>query len=256
MQTTTRQHITDQPVWDLIRCMRFCPQQVGAIRAGEKTMIRQLMKPQPETDHCIMTQAGLMVSSRPIEIKDGVIHAYMGSVTTWDFLPYHVGDILYVPETWRAEPIESDDHLRYAIRLRGTGEDDETVTEFSFLDNDRAKVWAKYRDRPEDEWVSPYFMPKEASRIFLQITKVTVERLRDISEAAAIAEGVLWSPATPNTDLLPVQQFEKLWAQKRKPKDGKETSWEKNPWVWVLSVRQISREEAVKISLEIKKQLG
>jgi len=250
----THQDITNQPVWDLIRCMRFSPQQVGAIRAGAKTMIRQIMKPQPETEHCIMTQAGLMVSAHPIEVKDGLIHARMGSVTTWPNLPYHVGDLVYVPETWRAESIDTDDPMRYAIRIRGASEIDDEIVEFSFVDGNRAETWAKYRNRPECQWLSPYFMPREASRIFLRITKVGIERLQDISETDAVTEGVLWGP---NGDLKahPLEQYQTLWTQKRRPRDGTGADWGNNPWVWVLTFERITREEAVEASLDMKNRL-
>lgn len=252
--TNTYQTITTQPIWDLIRCLRVNPQQVGAIHAGAKTMIRQPLKPQPADDYCMMTQAGLLTSANPIEVRDGLIHAKLGSVITWANLPYHVGDLLYVPETWRAESPSVDDPMRYAIRIRQPGEED-AIVEFTFSDPERAETWAKYRDRPETEWLSPYFMPREASRIFLRVARVGVSRLQDISKEDAISEGVLWSPDGVSPDADPMALYETLWGQKRRSKDGPESMWAQNPWVWVLQIDLISRDDAIAATNTLRKRL-
>jgi hypothetical protein len=68
------------------------------------------------------------------------------------------------------------------------------------------------------------FMPRWASRITLDITGVRVERLQDISESDAEAEGVYTDPACPAYDA-----YRKLWDQINGP-----GSWNTNPWVWVV----------------------
>lgn len=92
------------------------------------------------------------------------------------------------------------------------------------------------------------FMPRWASRILLKITDVQVERLQDISEADAVAEGVEKHKDEPEwwrdyyngpENLCPfaVHSYATLWESI----NGK-GSWDANPWVWVISFRMIRNE--------------
>jgi hypothetical protein len=78
-------------------------------------------------------------------------------------------------------------------------------------------------------------MPRWASRITLEITSVRVERLDDISEADAIAEGVsndmpiVWESG----DDTPRGLFGELWES-----INGEGSWDLNPWVWVIEFQK------------------
>jgi hypothetical protein len=90
-------------------------------------------------------------------------------------------------------------------------------------------------------WRPSIHMPRWASRILLEITEVRVERLQDISEADAGAEGVLgwdykrsgvprWDePRSTNRD-----EFRKLWQSINGP-----SAWDANPWVWAISFRRL-----------------
>lgn len=79
-------------------------------------------------------------------------------------------------------------------------------------------------------------MPRWASRITLEITGVRVERLHDISESDAIAEGVRHDPADLERGMAytPTDLFLNLWESI----NGKE-SLESNPWVWVIEFKVI-----------------
>jgi hypothetical protein len=83
---------------------------------------------------------------------------------------------------------------------------------------------------PDDDqrWVPSIHMPRWASRITLEITGVRVERLRDISEADAVAEGC--QCAGVPASLTNRGAFAKLWESINGP-----DSWQDNPWVWVVS---------------------
>lgn len=91
-------------------------------------------------------------------------------------------------------------------------------------------------------WEPSIHMPRVASRITLEITGVRVERLQDISEANALAEG---TPA----DLLPmdvsrmpypssieVGRYAALWESINGP-----DSWAANPWVWVVEFKRVEQ---------------
>lgn len=82
------------------------------------------------------------------------------------------------------------------------------------------------------------FMPRWASRITLEITNIRVERLQDISEDDAKAEGIELITGEPMYADEPVQrysakaQFRGLWDKI----NGKKHPWAENPWVWVVEI--------------------
>ena len=97
-------------------------------------------------------------------------------------------------------------------------------------------------------------MPRWASRITLEITGVRVERLQDISEADAMAEGIeraedffgrpCWRAydEPEGSDVVfpddPIGSYASLWMSINGP-----GSWDANPWVWVLEFRRINSKE-------------
>jgi uncharacterized protein YhfF len=82
-------------------------------------------------------------------------------------------------------------------------------------------------------WKPSIHMPRWASRITLEVVSVRVERLNDISEEDAIAEGV--TPTMPNLDRLDhVDGFAHLWESI----NGK-GSWQENPYVWVIEFKVV-----------------
>ncbi|MWJ65561.1 hypothetical protein, partial [Escherichia coli] len=84
-------------------------------------------------------------------------------------------------------------------------------------------------------WRPSIHMPRWASRILLEITDVRVERLRDMSEADAKAEGA--SPAmykiTPPEAVYRVG-FGDIWRS-----IYGQDNWLSNPWVWVIEFKRI-----------------
>ncbi|WP_346236726.1 hypothetical protein ABDK00_014160 [Niabella insulamsoli] len=78
------------------------------------------------------------------------------------------------------------------------------------------------------------FMPKEAARIFLKVTKVRVERLHDISVGDAVAEGVETLGLYPGYDISPKGKFEGLWNNINK-------NWDANPFVWVYDFERVEK---------------
>lgn len=130
------------------------------------------------------------------------------------------GDILWVRETWRGIEQETGG-FRYEYK-------------------------ATEKINLIDKWKPSIFMPKEAARIFLKVTDVRVERLQDISEADAIAEGIVmnntphegwyWMENVYSTDSALIA-YEKLWNKI----NGKKYPWDSNPWVWVISFEKTTK---------------
>lgn len=87
-------------------------------------------------------------------------------------------------------------------------------------------------------WRPSIHMPRWASRITLEVTSVRVERLQDISEADALAEGVNAHQdhhGRPTTSIYsPVQAYRDLWEQINGP-----GSWDANPWVWAVDFKRL-----------------
>lgn len=84
---------------------------------------------------------------------------------------------------------------------------------------------------PETKWRPSIHMPRAASRLTLEITDIRAERLHDITEADAIAEGC---ESGGNWDSAPTVQYSNLWETINGP-----GSWEANPWVWVITFKKI-----------------
>lgn len=96
------------------------------------------------------------------------------------------------------------------------------------------------------KWKPSIHMPRVASRILLEIVSVRVERLQDISEADAVAEGIHASPALGEPAYLdyingglvePIKSYRSLWQKINGP-----DSWAANPWVWVVEFKLVGPE--------------
>jgi hypothetical protein len=85
----------------------------------------------------------------------------------------------------------------------------------------------------EITWKPSIHMPRALSRITLEIVSVRVERLQDISEVDAIAEGCVSSINLPGGRFAN-ENYAWLWEQING--DG---SWEANPWVWVVEFKRV-----------------
>lgn len=95
-------------------------------------------------------------------------------------------------------------------------------------------------------WKPSIHMPRELSRLSLRITEVRVQRLQEISEADAIAEGVerrgeffgheTWRDYGDSAiaAMSPQESYRSLWESINGP-----GSWEANPWVWAITFETI-----------------
>lgn len=88
-------------------------------------------------------------------------------------------------------------------------------------------------------WRSPILMPRWASRITLEITGVRVERLQDISEADALAEGAELGCPIGHLPTYLEAPYAYHFAQLFESINGK-GSWDANPWVWVIEFKAVT----------------
>ncbi|QPJ91269.1 hypothetical protein HS042_24470 [Serratia marcescens] len=228
----------------------FNSEMVRAILSGRKTQTRRVIA-NVSPDNCIPLQ-------KPTKTKDG-IYTHVMDAPGHGLCPFgQVGDRLWVRETWA--DVNHDGHPAIAYRadggLRVIGEDDGEEEDPNLEKYWFAQWYADLISGAEGNWRPSIHMPRWASRITLEITAVRVERLNDISEEDAKAEGVraiennfgngpsYCDYLLPNLDDTAEwynrasDSFKSLW----KSIYGAE-SWRANPWVWVIEFRRVEVEK-------------
>lgn len=207
------------------RPILFSGEMVRALLAGTKTQTRRVVRPRHDW--------------RMDEREDGTPWPYFRDYVYEEPEPVEVpcpygapGDMLWVKERWQWAS------AYWASIYRDPGATDAERAECQA----GAGYYATHRN-PECDgpWTSPLYMPRLLSRITLRVTSVRVERVQDISEEDARAEGVVracfggWTDGTTDYDTITAAQaFRALWESI----NGAE-SWAANPWVWVVGFERV-----------------
>ncbi len=206
----------------------FNTEMVRAILNGRKTVTRRVVKPiPPENARLELIGDRRHAMDLSIEIPGPDDHR----IYTPPYLP---GDILYVRETWGdyRECEEGGEGLYYLYRA----DYPDGATTYQYPDGMTC-------DLPK--WHPSIHMPKEAARIFLRVTDVRVERLRDITEADAAKEGLYkgWRLGGCGSLALTARQaFMWLWMSLTE-KGPVIYTWALNPWVWVIEFERCEKPE-------------
>ena len=201
-----------------VKGILFNTEMVRAILDGRKTCTRRIVKPQ--------------------------ITAHYGAQCIKP--PYQPGDILYVRETWERFECwncEGDE------RGNCPKEPKKSVSD---------KACGCYMYRATDEisgdakWHPSIHMPKEAARIWLKVTNVRVERLQDITDDGAEAEGAIdnrgfiHSPENEYDRIYTAREhFIGIWDRTIKKSDLDIYGWDANPWVWVIEFERREKPKEV-----------
>lgn len=197
-----------------IKPILFNTEMVLAILDGRKTCTRRICK---DANECTVPDMDFYNADR----RTYAVHNFVDKEHTEQLstaertCPICTGDILYVRETWKEAP----------------------------------KGYYYYEDWQKDDiadvtkWNPSIHMPKEAARIWLKVTDVRVERLQEITEVQAQAEGC-------NSGLLTGActargQFEDLWNSTIKKSDIDRYGWDANPWVWVIEFERCEKQEEI-----------
>jgi hypothetical protein len=221
----------------------FSDEMVRAILDGRKTQTRRIVKPQPPT-------------VEEVRAKSGSDYGWMSNgVGTNTFRP--VGPVWAVRELMGAEPVlkcrygGSGDRLwvREAfIPCKGLGLDcrPSEANYVCFRDGTQKykadgslipwglatpPIWTGHKFSPS------IHMPQWASRITLEVTEVRVERLQDISEADAKAEGCSGDCPVGHIPSYLAGPLSYHYAQLWDSING-DGSWKSNPWVYRISFKQ------------------
>lgn len=214
------------------RPILFSGPMVRAILDGRKTMTRRVAK---------RTASGL------VKEPNGHRRWHPADPDAVAACPYgSPGDRLWVRETWGSADgmyhgHENDVPRVIAYRADKSAIDQGLSRQVPIPAWDLAQWnWGTIKWRPS------IHMPRWASRITLEVTDVRLERLQDISEEDAKAEGVATrclaepdespecSVGFRNPDGFALDNFRSLWDAI----NGAE-SWDANPWVWVVSFRRL-----------------
>ena len=102
------------------------------------------------------------------------------------------------------------------------------------------------------KWKPSIRMPKEAARIWLKVTDVRVERLQEITEAGAEAEGavnnigMIHAPDNEYDHIHTAKEhFIEIWNSTIKKSDIDRYGWDANPYVWVIEFERCEKPEGV-----------
>lgn len=210
--------------------MLFSTPMVKAIMNGSKTITRRVVK------------------GTALEWLTEFTPEYVADPGNW-FCPFgEIGDFIYVRETFRYSDDLKNPYEYYA----------------QFIEDYKPE----FVERAKGSWTPSIHMPKEASRILLEITDIKIQRLQDISEDDAVAEGIenLLEGVLldlPKGDKVPyeptyrnyidkeggwgvcaddaIHSFKTLW-KSLENKEQPEGHWDSNPWVWVISFRMVQKE--------------
>jgi hypothetical protein len=145
--------------------------------------------------------------------------------------PYgYAGDQLWVRETYQPDP--PDDGTWHGTAWRGCKGSPVSEIPERFQKAAHCLYRASWEGPSLVGWRPSIYMPRWASRIQLELTRVWVERLQYISDADAQSEGV--SPAGDNWGAH-VSAYRRLWES-----INGAGSWDANPWVWCLEFKRAS----------------
>lgn len=226
------------------RPILFSGAMVRAVIEGRKTQTRRVVTPQPAPN--APHDGGTSWVYRPNEglhVPCGTV----GHLTVAEKMglrcPYgQPGDRLWVRETWRAWALTGAGDL-WRVEYAADG-----ATRVLYPPPDW--MCPRVLTREPLPWAPSIHMPRWACRLVLEVVSVRVERLQDISEADALAEGVErhpqpftrgWrnyepEPAFESVSYHPSarESFASLWRSINGP-----NSWDANPWVWVVEFRKV-----------------
>ncbi|MEC5321553.1 morphogenetic protein [Brenneria populi subsp. brevivirga] len=200
----------------------FNAEMVRAILDGRKTQTRRVIK----TDH----ERGMV--NPVVRGRNGEVSSVSCRLAPMLCPHGQPGDRLWVRESFQG-PLVSEELFE---EYRAYPEKFETPEYCEYAADGGARP--EYYDLDDNVhygWRPSIHMPRWASRITLEITDVRVERLNDISDSDALAEGVSTAQMHSGESISDV--FGRLW----KSIYGSE-NWDANPWVWVIEFRRMEAE--------------
>ncbi|HEX3156773.1 MAG TPA: hypothetical protein VHV32_19245 [Candidatus Angelobacter sp.] len=234
----------------------FSGPMVRAILDGRKTQSRRVVKPQPGPcdhklneeyeGHAIPTEFFMMDAGDWACRTCGNGVRLTRNDAVGIICPYgRPGGNIWVREAWQY--YGGDEYLyqksRQSVAYKATWDSDKCLWKEGTAEPTTFDYW------PET-WRPSIHMPRWASRITLELTKVRVERVQEISEEESIAEGVkafdgsakgcfavLGTTAISGTTAK--ECYQRLWDSINLKREGGKYSWAANPFVWAIEFRRV-----------------
>lgn len=180
----------------------FSAEMVKAILDGRKTMTRRIVK-----NKAFQQWLDVGMSDEAMKNPDN----------NWvDVCPWQPGDVLWVRETWCKNPVGSGYPYCYK------------ASEDSWIYDDM-----------EGMWKPSIHMPRKVARLFLRVKNVRVERLQDITEEDAGAEGLQDFYGKRIPYISNITRFSDYW-DTINSKSG--YGWDVNPYVFVVEFERLGEE--------------
>jgi len=219
------------------RPILFSAPMVRELLDGSKTQTRRSVKPQPPEHMNIVRNLGDVDWQF---VNDA--HMLADSASTWR-CPYgQPGDRLWVRETWAH--YQTVNHRRrhdgaafseVSDGLAGYRADGhETIEDFRQHIKIMSECDLENVVINGNRWLPSIHMPRWASRITLEVTGVRVERLQEISENDAWAEGCEGFDDDVSGGKSGYQEYAELWEQ-----INSQGSCNANHWVWVIEFKRV-----------------
>lgn len=155
--------------------------------------------------------------------------------------PCQPGDVLYVREAWQhLYELDGNEEI-----IEGTGKyyyaATDTIPSDAYIDSGGVK-------HEKTPWRPSIHMPKAAARIWLKVTDVRVERLQEIDEDQAKAEGAnLKNGKNVGVEekmrRTAIERYAEIWNSTIKKPDMEKYGWDANPWVWVIEFERCEKPE-------------
>lgn len=220
----------------------FNTEMIRAILDGRKTQTRRIIKSVPTTHNF----HGWIMSSTCAKDEGKAVWAIGDSPLLKDPIRLNcplgkIGDRLWVRETWQGPLVDYEN----SNKLYKDPELFQTIKNCVYkADGDACPEYFDADDNLRYGWKSSAQMPRWASRILLEITDIRVERLQNIREEDAVAEGVAplhggywkhYQPGWAQHQLSARGSFVTLWNS-----INGEDAWYKNPWMWVVEFKNVS----------------
>jgi len=217
------------------RSILMATESVLGILEDRKTQTRRVLKPQPDLgldpfDSYSHIEVGqyhpTMIDKDGEEYPGDEIFGAYTDDGEWGWkCPYgQVGDRLWMRETWAVMAMsESTIDIWYKAS---------DIKDHLTLPNssERAKYYTEV-----GSWRPSIHMPRWASRITLEITEIRVERLQEITEEDAKAEGCVKQIKDGLIFDSAIHEYSWLWDSL-----NAKYPWESNPWVWVISFKGVT----------------